>query len=114
MDNKINWDDFEFRRHAETLKLEPNKDYVLGFQGLEQRTISLKDGENVKVIPALVLKVRHIDGKDLDVEKELVITNKHLIQNVRGYFESGKIFNTLFKIKRTGTGFQTAYVFMAV
>jgi len=112
MDSRIDWSEFEFRRQTENVKLEPNRDYVLGFSGLERRTISIKDGENTKVIPALVMKVRHVDGTDLHSEKELVITNKHLIQTIRGYFETGRIFNTLFRIRRTGSGFQTSYVFM--
>ena len=114
MENNINWSEFEFRRQTENVKLEPNRDYVLGFSGLEQRTISIKDGENTKVIPALVMKVRHFDGTDLQTEKEFVITNKHLVQTIRGYFETHKIFNTLFKVRRTGSGFQTSYVFMPV
>ncbi len=114
MNEKINWEDFEFRRHTETLKLEPNVEYTLGFQGLEQRAITVKDGENTKVIPALVMKVRHVNGEDLESEKELIVTNKNLVQQIRVYFEAGKIFNTLFRIKRTGSGFQTAYVFTAV
>ena len=116
---KLDWNVFETKAE-DRLKLEVGRKYELGFTGIRQDHMDVKDKEKTaegtvevtKRIPMLVLDIDSRDGKPTKLE--LVVTSKRLAQDIRTYFQKGMLFSRYFEITREGEGMQTKYRLIAL
>lgn len=89
------------------LKMEAEKDYVMGFS--EAKYVKRDFGEGLK--PTLVLILDHVDGVDLDEPVEFSTSSKLLANQVEEYRANPdcNLLSWFFKIRKTGSGVQTKY-----
>jgi hypothetical protein len=90
------------------IKLEANKDYVLGF--VAAKYVKRDFGEGLK--PTLVLEIDNLDGIALDEPVEFSTSSKLLANQIEEYRENTdcNLLTWFFKIRKTGEGVQTKYV----
>lgn len=116
----IDWDAMKPKNSEDRIKLEVGVKLELGFNSIKQEVIEVVDKEATeegkvevkKQLPVLVLGVDRLDGKP--VKKELMVSSRKLIQVVRTYFEKNMLFNRIFQLEKSGSGFQTAYQLIAL
>jgi len=117
----VNWEEFEVKGVGEErLMLEVGKKYELGFCSIKSDHIEVTDKEKTaegkvevkKQLPVLILGIDYLAGKP--TKRELMITSKKLVQTVKTYVEKSMLFNRVFQLEKSGSGYQTTYQLIAL
>jgi len=117
----VNWEEFEVKGVGEErLMLEVGKKYELGFCSIKADHIEVTDKEKTaegkvevkKQLPVLILGIDYLAGKP--TKRELMITSKKLVQTVKTYVEKSMLFNRVFQLEKSGSGYQTTYQLIAL
>lgn len=115
----INWDAFVVNTN-DRIKVETDKPVELGFNSIRQEEIEVEDKERTeegrlsvkKKISVLILGVDFYNGAKC--KRELLISSKRLVGTIKTYFEREMLFNKVFELRKTGSGFQTQYTLLVV
>lgn len=108
-DTPITREQFVEAKAGNYLKLEADKDYIVGFESANYCLHEYTAGEGQK--PTLALIIDHLDGVELEESQEFTTSSKALASMVEEYRlnEACNLFKWLFKIRRTGEKIMTKY-----